>query len=167
MKAHKDWYEGIRQRIGAFKDQWSPAGWRRYKLSLFIRVARRVSDFSIECQECRDLKDQISNLSENSTHSLKVYRKKYRIYLTTFKTAIKHLRRKHGLVEDRQYIKRFVPFGIAFGLSFIIAGYVLVDFGITMLTISLTLPALFTRILSSYAFGYLLDRRAKKQGRVI
>jgi hypothetical protein len=167
MKAHTDWYEGIHRRIGALKDQWSPAGWRRYRLSLFVRVARRVSDFSTECPECRDLKDQISNLDENSTPSSKVYRKKYRIYLATFKTAIKHLRRKHDLVEDRQYIKRFVPFGIAFGLSFIIAGYVLVDFGITMLTISLTLPALFTRILSSYAFGYLLDRRAKKQGRVI
>jgi hypothetical protein len=132
-----------------------------------MRVARRVSAFSTECQECQNLKYQISNLSENLTHSSQEHRKKYRTYLATFKTAIKHLRRKHGLVEDKLYIKRFVSIGIAFGLSFIIAGYVLVDFGITMLTISLTLPALFTRILSGYAFGYLLDRRAKKQGRVI
>jgi hypothetical protein len=167
METHNDWYEGIHRRIGALKDQLSPAGWRRYKLSLFMRVARRVADFSNECQECRDLKDQMGNLSENLTHSSKVYRKKYRIYLATFKTAIKHLKRKHGLVEDKQYIKRFVSIGITFGLSLVIAGYVLVNFGITMLAISITLPALITRVISGYAVGYLLDKRAKKRGRVI
>lgn len=167
MKAHTEWYEGIHRRIGALKDRWGPAGWRRYKLSLFMRVARRVSDFSTECQECRDLKDQISSLSENSTHSSKVHRKKYKIYLSTFKTAIKHLKRKHGLVEDKQYIKRFVSIGATFGLSLVISGYVLTHFGITILVIGITLPALFVRILTGYAVGYLLDRRASKQGRII
>jgi hypothetical protein len=167
METCNEWYEGIHRRIGTLQKRWSPAGWRRYKLSLFMRVARRVADFSTECQECRDFRNKMTDLSEKLTHSPQVTRREYRSYLTTFKKVIKHLRRKHGLVEDKQYIKRFVSIGVAFGLSLIVFGYLLTNIGITLLVFSVTLPALFVRVIFGYAVGYLLDRRAKKQSRVI
>jgi hypothetical protein len=49
----------------------------------------------------------------------------------------------------------------------VMAGYVLVSFGITVLVLSITLPALIIRVLLGYIVGYLLDRRAKQKGRVI
>lgn len=167
MEAHDEWYEGIRRRICELQDRWSPTGWRRYKLSLFMRMTRRVADFSTNCQECRSLKSQISDLTANLAHSSQMTQKERRTYLTTLKAITKHLRRKHGLVGDKQYIKRFVSIGVAFGLSLVVSGYVLASFGITILVISITLPALFVRVLTGYAVGYLLDRRAKKRGRVI
>jgi hypothetical protein len=93
--------------------------------------------------------------------------REYSNYLTTFKGIVKHLRQRHGLVVEKHYIKRFVSIGAAFGLSLVMFGYVLLSFGITVLVLSITLPALIIRVLLGYIVGYLLDRRAKQQGRVI
>jgi len=93
--------------------------------------------------------------------------KEYGNYLTTIKSITKHLKRKHRLVGEKQYVKRFVSIGAAFGLSLVISGYVLINFGITVLVLSITLPALVIRVIFGYAVGYLLDKRAKKQDRVI
>jgi hypothetical protein len=93
--------------------------------------------------------------------------KEHRNYLTTIKHITKHLKRKHGLVDEKQYVKRFISIGAAFGLSLVMSGYVLINFGITVLVLSITLPALVIRIVFGYVAGYLLDKRAKKQGRVI
>ena len=145
----------------------SPLSQRRYKLSLFLRVARRVASFSTNCEECRNLQSQISKLSKDLVDSPEITSKEYQNYRTTIRSITKHLRRKHGLVGEKQYVKRFVSIGAAFGLSFVISGYVLINFGITLLALSMTLPALVIRIISGYTVGYFLDKRAKKQGRVI
>lgn len=162
-----DWYEGISKGITELKDRLSPSGQRRYKLSLFIRVTRRVASFSTHCEECRSLKSQITKLSEDLIYSPQMTPKEYGNYLTTIKSITKHLKRKHRLVDEKQYIKRFVSIGAAFGLALVMSGYVLINFGITVLVLSITLPALVIRVIFGYAVGYLLDKRAKKQDRVI
>jgi hypothetical protein len=167
VEAYNDWYEGISRGIGALKARLSPADRRRYKLSLFRRAAGRVAGFAADCEECRSLKSQINRLSEGLIHSPQMTPTEYRNYLTALKNIIKHLKQRHGLVVEKQYIKRFVSIGAAFGLSLVMSGYVLLSFGITVLVLSITLPALIIRVLLGYAVGYLLDRRAKKQGRVI
>ena len=167
MEARDDWYEGISKGISELKDRLSPLGQRRYKLSLFIRLTRRVAGFSTDCEECRSLKSQITELSEDLTYSPQMSSKEYGDYLTTIKSITKHLKRKHRLVDEKQYIKRFVSIGAAFGLSLVMSGYVLINFGITVLVLSITLPALVIRVVFGYVVGYLLDKRAKKQGRVI
>jgi hypothetical protein len=93
--------------------------------------------------------------------------KEYGNYLTAIKGITKHLKRKHRLVDEKQYIKRFVSIAAAFGLSLVMSGFVLINFGITVLVLSLTLPALVIRVIFGYAVGYLLDNRARKQDRVI
>ena len=167
VEARDDWYEGIFKGISELKDRLSPSSQRRYKLSLFIRVTRRVAGFSPDCEECRSLKSQITELSEGLIYSPPMTPTEYGNYLTTIKSITRHLKRKHRLVDENQYIKRFVSIGAAFGLSLVMSGLVLINFGITVLVLSMTLPALVIRIISGYAVGYLLDQRAKKQNRVI
>ena len=167
VEVRDDWYEGISKGISELKDRLSPLGQRRYKLSLFIRVTRRVAGFSTDCEECRSLKSQITELSEDLIYSPQMTPKEYGNYLTTIKSITKHLKRKHRLVDEKQYIKRFVSIGAAFGLSLVMSGFVLINFGITVLVLSITLPALVIRVIFGYAVGYLLDNRAKKQDRVI
>ncbi|HEY78402.1 MAG TPA: hypothetical protein G4O09_04745 [Dehalococcoidia bacterium] len=167
MEAGNEWYKGIWRGISALKARLSPTGRRRHKLSLFVRAARKVTGFAADCEECRKLKSQINWLSEAPVPPAQMTPEEYRNYLTTHKSIIKHLRRRHGLVVEKQYIKRFVSIGAAFGLSLVMFGYVLLSFGITVLVLSITLPALIIRVLLGYAVGYLLDRRAKQQGRVI
>ena len=161
------WYEAISKGTGELEDRLSPLGQRRYKLSLLIRATGRVADFSTDCEECRSLKSQVAELSEELIHSPQMTPKERRNYLTTIKRITKHLKRKHGLVDEKQYVKRFISIGAAFGLSLVMSGYVLINFGINVLVLSITLPALVIRVMLGYAVGYLLDRRARKQGRVI
>ncbi len=167
MEARDDWYESISKEVSELKDRLSPLGQRRYKLSLFIRVTRRVAGFSTDCEECRSLKSQITKLSEELIYSPQMIPQEYGNYLTTIKSITRHLKRKHRLVDEKQYIKRFVSIAAALGLSLVMSGFVLINFGITVLVLSLTLPALVIRVIFGYAVGYLLDNRAKKQDRVI
>jgi hypothetical protein len=167
VEAGNEWHKGIWRGISALKARLSPAGRRRHKLSLFTRAAGRVADFAADCEECRSLQSQIHRINEGLVHSAPMTPREYSNYLTTLKGIVKHLRQRHGLVVEKHYIKRFVSIGAAFGLSLVMFGYVLLSFGITVLVLSITLPALIIRVLLSYAVGYLLDRRAKNQGRVI
>ncbi len=167
VEARNDWYESISRGISAVKDRLGPIGRRRYTLSLFMRATRRVAGFSTDCEECRSLKSQNTELREGLTFSSQMTHREYRNCLTAIKSITKHLKRKHRLVDENHYIKRFVSIGAAFGLPLVMSGYVLINFGITVLVLSITLPALITRVILGYAVGYLLDRRAKKQGRVI
>jgi len=167
MEARDEWYEGISKGISELKDRLNPLGQRRYKLSLFLSITKRVTSFSTDCEECRNLRNQITELSKNLICSQQMTPKEYGNYMTTIKSITKHLKRKHRLVDEKQYVKRFVSIGAAFGLSLVMSGYVLISYGINVLVLSITLPALIMRVISGYAVGFLLDRRAKKQGRVI
>jgi hypothetical protein len=167
VEAGNKWYKGIPRGISTLRVRLSPAGRRKWKLSLFLRAAGRVAGFAADCEECRSLQSQINGLSEGLLRSPQMTPQEYRDYLNALKGTIKHLQRRHGLVVEKQYIRRFVSIGAAFGLSLVMAGYVLISFGITVLVLSITLPALILRVLIGYTVGYLLDRRAKNQGRVI
>ncbi|MFC1964108.1 hypothetical protein ACFLV1_01865 [Chloroflexota bacterium] len=167
VEACDDWCESVSREITELKDRLNPLGQRRYKLSLFIRMTRRIADFSTDCEECQVLKSQITEVSEELRYSPQMTPKEYGNYLTTIKSINRHLKRKHRLVDEKQYIKRFVSISAALGLSLVMSGFVLINFGITLLALSVTLPALVIRVICSYAVGYLLDNRARKQGRVI
>ena len=167
MKAHQDWHEGIAEEISKLKDRLSAIDQSRYKLSLFLRMAERVACFSDDCEGCQDLRTKITGLKEDLICSQQMTPEEYGNYRTTIKGITRHLKRKHRLVDERQYIKRFVSASVALGLSLIMFGYILLSFGITVLVLSITLPALILRVIFGGTIGYLLDKRAKRQGRVI
>jgi putative flippase GtrA len=88
-------------------------------------------------------------------------------YLDVVKGIAKHLKRTHGLVEERQYVKRYVLIGLTFGLSLILLCLILLNFGVTLLALNVTVLALITRVIFGYIVGHFLDRRARKRGRVL
>lgn len=167
MELQKDWYIDVTKEISSIKERLGQRDQRRYKLSLLLRLAERVTNFSADCSECRHLQGQITRLTEDLKYLDQMTPRKYGGYLTTINNITRHLKQKHRLVEARQYTRRFVSFSAAFGVFLIILGYVLLNFGITLLVLSITLPALIGRVIFSYAFGRFLDRRAKKKGRLI
>ncbi len=167
MELQKDWYEGVAQEIGSIKERLGEREQKRYKLSLLLKLAKRVAHFSADCKECQHMQSQLTRLTEDLKYPYQMTSRKYGGYFTTIKNITRHLRQKHGLVEERQYAKRFVLYSSAFGAFLIMLGYVLLSFGITLLALSITLPALVVRVIFGYAFGHFLDRRAKKKGRLI
>jgi len=90
-----------------------------------------------------------------------------RNYLEVIKSITRHLKRSHGLVEERHYVKRYVLISLTFGISLVLLGLILLSFGFCLLTLNITLTALATRVMFSYTIGYFLDRRARKRGRVL
>lgn len=167
VELQKDWYQDVAREIGSIEEGLGQRDQKKYKLNLLLRLAQRVTNFSADCQECQHWQGQISRLTEDLKYLYQMTPRKYQDYLTATKRLTRHLKQKHGLIQGRQYTRRLVSIGAAFGVFLIILGYVLLNFGITLLVLSVTLPALVVRVIFSYAFGWFLDRRAKKEDRLI
>jgi hypothetical protein len=162
-----DWTKKVAGAISKTEEQISPSDQRRYQLPLLLRLARRVAAFSPECEVCQSLQSQIIDLGENLADVPLMTRQSFKNYLDVVEGIARHLKRTHGLVEERQYVKRCVLIGLTFGLSLVLLGLILLNFGITLLALNITLTALVTRVVFGYTVGYFLDRRARKRGRVL
>ena len=142
-------------------------GHKQHRLPLLLRLARQVAAFSPECEVCRNLQVQIAQLGANLPNQPPMTRQNLKDYLYVVKSITRHLKRSHGLVEERYYVKRYVFAGFTFGISLVLLGLILLSFGITLLALNITLTALITRVVFSYTVGFFLDRRARKRGRVL
>jgi len=162
-----DWAVEVSGRIRQAEKRVSPSDRRRYRLPLLLRLIRRVAAYSTECDVCRDLQRQIEALGANLDGAPRMTRRGLRDHLSVIKGITKHLKRSHGLAEERQYVRRYVLVGLTFGLSLIALGLVLVNLGLTVLALNVTLPALATRVVFAYTIGYVRDRRARRHGRVL
>ena len=167
MENQEVWYTNISRQIEELRDQLSIKEEKRYKLAVLLRLAKRVADFSNNCQHCHYSKGRIRLLFETLRNIPQMSPGEYKDYQAVIKDITRHLKKEHRLVDEKQYLKRFVSLAATLGLTLIAFGYVLLNFGITILVLSFTLPALFVRMIFGYTIGYLLDKRAKKQGRVI
>ena len=166
-KNKKDLFNRIRDKIYKAEKRMCNQCKITWKQPLVQRLANRVDIFSDECQECRSIKQNFDYVSKCHSGDSDTIPNNYNSYKPTTKQIIHHLQKRHGLVNEKQYVKRLVFVSLIFGLILILLGNGLLYFGITLLTLSVTIPALFGRVIFSYTVGYLLDMRAKKQGRVI
>lgn len=157
----------IAGKINTVEDSISPSDRKLYRLPLLLRIARRVIAFSPECEVCQSLQDRIISLGADLTRTPQMTRKNFKNYLGVIKSIVKHLKRTHGLAEEKQYVKRFLLIGLVAGLSLVVLGLILLGFGMTLFTLNVTVPALVTRVIFSYTIGYVLDKRAKNRGKVL
>ena len=54
MENYNDWYIDIVKEIGRHKDKFSKRDYKKYKLGLLLRMAKRVANFSAYCVECQN-----------------------------------------------------------------------------------------------------------------
>lgn len=162
-----EWTRKVASEISKAEEHISPSDQRHYRLPLLLRLARRVAAFSPECEVCRNLQSQINSLSANLAHLPRMTRQSFKNYLDVIKGIAKHLKRRHGLVEKRQYVKRYVLIALTLGLSLVLLSLILLSFGITLLALNITVIALIIRVVFSYTVGYFMDKRARKRGRVL
>jgi len=162
-----EWTKKVAFEISRAEEHFSPSDQRRYRLPLLLRLARRVAAFSTECEVCQSLQSQITSLSANLADLPRMPRQSLKNYLYIIKSIARHLKRTHGLVEERQYVKRYVSIGFTFGSSLVVLSLILLNLGVTLLALNVALLALITRVIFGYTVGYFLDRRARKQGRVL
>ncbi len=167
MEKMKELINRIRDRLYGLEKRRDNQRNNKWKQTLVKRLVNRVEIFSTECRECRSIKENFQYLYIRHNGKSEPTNNFDNNYELLMKQVIHHLKKKHRLVNEKQYVKRLVFASLVFSLILILLGYGLLYFGITLLALSVTIPALFGRVIFSYTVGYLLDLRAKKQGRVI
>ena len=154
MEAHSDWYDKIGREINLHKDTLSKKDYKKYKLDLLLRVAKRVDSFSSECGECQLFQQEITSLTQELQNLFLMSKEQRKSHSKKINKIIKHLQKSHKLVTEGQNIGIWIAIGAGIGVA-IGAGLDNVGTGIPI------------GIGISVAIGAYLDNKAKKEGKVI
>ncbi len=154
MKAHNDWYDSIGKEISFHKVALSEKDYKKYKLDLLLRMAKRVADFSPECGECQTFQPEITKLTQDVSNLSLMSKESRKSYFKTISKITKHLQKHHKLVTGGQYLGIGMVIGAGIGIAL---GASLENSGVGV-ALGITIGV---------AVGSALDAKAKKQGRVI
>ena len=155
MESNNIWYDRVAKEINIYQDSLNRKVSKKYKLDLLLRIAKRVGDFSSTCGQCQLFQQEITTLTKELSYLIQTPNKETRKrYFKTIGNITKHLQKQHKLVTKGQYIGICMAIGAGTGAAL---GAVLGNAGIG--------PALGTAI--GLAIGSYLDKKAKKEGRVI
>ena len=154
MEVHSKWYDGIVKELNLHKDTLGQKDAKKYKLDLLLRVAKRVDSFSSACGQCQMFQQDIATLTQDLGYLAQWSKERRKSYFKTIDTIIKHLRKQHKLITEGYYIGIGLAIGIGIGA---VLGAALGNPGIG--------PAIGTAL--GLAIGSYLDKKAKKEGRVI
>ena len=154
MEAHSRWYDDISKEISLHQDILSRKDAKKYKLDLLLRVAKRVDSFSAECGQCQMLQPDITQLTQDLGYIVQASKEKRKSYFKMLNNIAKHLQKHHKLVSEGHYIGIGMAIGIGIG---------------TALGAIFENPGAGTGIGTAVglAIGGYLDKKAKKEGRVI
>jgi len=154
MSVHSKWYDGIGKEISFHKDTLSAKDNKKYKLDLLLRLAKRVADFSPYCGECQMFQQDITRITEDLKNIFLMSKETKKSYFKTISDITKHLQKKHKLVSGGQNIGIWISVGTGIGVAL---GAALDNTGLgTAIGIAI-----------GVAIGSYMDRKAKKEGKVI
>ncbi|MFC1912991.1 glycine zipper family protein [Chloroflexota bacterium] len=154
MEASSEWYNHIVQKTNLHKDTLTKGDYKKYKLGLLLRIAQRVDGFSSICGECQLFQPEITRLTEELRNLSLMTKENRKNYFKTLGNITKHLQKQHNLVTEGHYIGIWMAIGTAIGVAI---GAALGNPGVG--------PAI--GIALGVAVGTYLDKKAKKEGRVI
>ena len=155
MEVYSDWCNRVIREINSYKDALSKKEYKKYKLDLLLRMAKRVDGFYSYCGECQMLQPEITELTQNLANLIQIPNKEERkSYFKKINNMVKHLQKQHKLITEGQY----------FGIGMLIGGGVGSALGA-----ALDNPGVGTAIGIAIGLvaGRYLDDKAKKEGRVI
>ncbi len=154
MEIDNNWYNDVVKEIDKHKGRFTKGDYKKYKLDLLLRVARRVASFSVDCSECQNLQIEIKKLAENLDNLIQSSKEERKIYFITIDNVIKHLQKHHELIVEEENIGIWVTIGIVIGAAL---GNLLDNIG----------AGIAFGIVIGGAIGFYLDDKAKKDGKVI
>jgi len=154
MEAHSDWYNRVTREISPYKDSLSKKDYKKYKLDFLLRLATRIDSFSSLCGKCQMFQPEITRLTGDLQNISLMSKENRKSYFKTIGNITKHLQKQHKLVTAGYYLGICMSIGTGVG---IVIGAALGNPGIG--------PAIGVAL--GVAVGSYLDRKAKKEGRVI
>jgi hypothetical protein len=154
MEIDNNWYNDIVKEIDKHKGRFTKKDYKKYKLDLLLRVAKRATSFSIDCSECQNFQIEIKNLAEHLGNLIQSPKEERKIYFRTIDDIIKHLQKHHKLIVEEENIGIWMVIGIVIGVAL---GSLLDNTG----------GGIGIGIVVGAAIGAYLDDKAKKDGKVI
>ena len=154
METQSEWYNRIDKAISQHQDSLGKKEAKKYKLDLLLRMAQRVDYFSTICGECQMSQSDITRLTQDLGDIVNISKEARKSYFKTIGKITKHLQKQHKLVTPGQYMGIFSAIGTALGTGI---GAIIGNTGAGM--------AMGVGI--GVAIGSYLDKKAKKEGRVI
>ena len=158
MENHNDWYIDIVKEIGRHKDKFSKRDYKKYKLDLLLRMAKRVASFSADCVECQNFQGEITKLAEDLGNLVQASKEERKSYFKMINSILKHLQERHKLITEGENVGIWIGIGIAIGLGMGIA------FGVGSDNIGVGIAI---GVGIGIAIGSCMDAKAKKEGKVI
>jgi hypothetical protein len=159
MEVGSAWYNRIATEIGQYQVTLGEKGFKKYKLDLLMRIARRVDDFSNTCGECQTFKQEITSLVQEMGLLLQMPSKEgFKKHTRSVNRVLEHLKKVHKLVEKGHYLGMGIGIGMAVGAALGSA-----------IGAALDQPGVGSGvgIALGVAVGLYLDRKAKEEGRVL
>ena len=155
MEKHNRWHEDTAKVINSYKDSLSKKEAKKYKLDLLLRIAGRVDHFSAECGQCQLFQQEITTLTQDLGNLVQMHDKaKRQSYLKKINNTVKHLQNHHKLITPGHNIGVWISLGTGIGVAI----------GAGMGNIAAGVPI---GIAIGVVVGSYLDKKAKKEGRVI
>ena len=159
MEVGSQWYNRIATEIAQYQVTLGPKDFKKYKLDLLMRVAKRVDDFSNTCGVCQTLKQEITNLVQEMSMLVQMPSKPgLKNHAKAVSNLVGHLKKVHKLVDKGHYMGMGIGIGMAVGA--VVGG---------SLGAAADNPGIGTGvgIALGVAIGAYLDKRAREEGRVI
>ena len=159
MEVGSQWYNRIATEIGQYQVTLGQKDFKKYKLDLLLRVAKRVDDFSHTCGECQTFKSEITRLTQELSLLTQMPSKQgIKSHTKAVNNLAEHLKKVHKLVDKGHYLGVGIGIGMAIGAA--LGG---------ALGAALDNPGIGTAIgiALGIAVGRYLDKKAEKEGRVI
>jgi hypothetical protein len=160
IKNHNDWYIDIVKEIDGHKDKFSKRDYKKYKLDLLLRVAKRVASFSADCVECQNFQGKITKLAEDLGNLVQASKEERKSYFKIINSILKHLHKHHKLITEGENFAIWIGIGIVLGSGIGSA------FGAGLDNIGMG-AGIGTGIAIGVAIGIYLDAKARKKGKVI
>ena len=94
-----DWYKSIVKETNLLRGKMPEGEYNDYGLDLLLRIAKRVEDFSPQCEECSSEKEQISNILAGISNWPSITKEQKKNYIQTLRIISDHLKNQHNLTQ--------------------------------------------------------------------
>ncbi len=148
------WYRGVIARIDTLKAGMGKKDIKRFKLDYLPKLAVRIDGFSAYCPDCQTHRGEITELLKTPDKPEPVTKAELKAYTKKLDAITEHLKKTHKLVTEEQYMILATAIGPGLGIAI---GAITDNTGIGI-GIGVALGT---------GIGWMLDRKAKKEGRII
>jgi zinc transporter ZupT len=127
---------------------------KRFKLDYLLKLAAHIDGFSAYCPDCQLHRREITELLKIAENTEPVTKAGLKAYSKKMNAVTKHLEKTHKMVAEGMYIGLAGAIGPGIGVAIGVA-------------VDNTAAGIGVGVALGTGIGWLLDRKAKKEGRMI